>query len=340
MGVPDMSNPLLGILATLGGQKPNLPQPATAAPPAQPPPDPTQDMMSQAQQSMDNPMAQAVPSMGGLQGLAQHPVVQQLIQGIAKAAQGYGWTGSSPQERLERTQMEQQKAETMARMAQTGAYQSGELANRQAMTTIAGQNADTKAKNEASQEQQRKTMADIAQQKQDLATEANEWKKDLAAGRLSQAKQRLDNQASQFEQTIKIRAQQVGIEQAKLELAQTGMGIKQGFLDLANTALSQKGTAEGLQAIQQIQNLSFEHPILGQLFGLDDVAKRVSDAASAGVPGTAPTGKAPSVGGPTAPLPQPPATNKVQAKQNQKAPKAAGPQLHYDAQGNRIAGPN
>lgn len=328
-----MSSPLANLLASLGQGQP--PQGQAPAPPQAPPPDPTQGMMASAQQSMNNPMAQAVPQMGGgIQGLAQHPVVQKIIQTITQALQGAGWTGASPQERLERTQLEQQKAETMARLAQTGAYQSGELQNRQNLATIAQQNADTKTKNEASQEEQRKTMADIAQQRQDLVTEANEWKKDLAAGRLSQAKQRLDNQASQFEQTVKLRAQQVGIEQAKLELAQTGMGIKQGFLDLANTALSQKGTSEGLQAIQQIQGLAFEHPVLNQIFGLDDVTKRVGQAEGAGIPGVGTGGAAPTVGAPSAPAATPPA-NKVQAKQNQKK-SATAPQFHYDAQGNRI----
>jgi hypothetical protein len=75
---------------------------------------------------------------------------------------------------------------------------------------------------------------------------------------------------------------------------------------------------------------------------LDDVTKAVGQARGAGMPGTTPGGPAP--GGPTAPLPAPPApnipTNKVQAKRNQKTPPApAANEFHYDAGGNRLAGP-
>jgi hypothetical protein len=101
------------------------------------------------------------------------------------------------------------------------------------------------------------------------------------------------------------------------------MGIKQGFLDLAGAALNQKGTAEGLQAIQAIQNLAFEHPIQSQLFGLEDVTKRVNESRGAGMPGVSPGG-APATGGPTAPLPSPPAPNKIDVKRNARKPAGSG----------------
>jgi hypothetical protein len=256
----------------------------------------------------------------------QHPVIQQIIQALSGGMQSAGWSGASPQNRLERTQLEQQKAETMARMAQTGAYQSGELGVRQQLADTAGKNAATREEDEKRKKEQGDTANAIKQQMTDLATEKNEWQKDMASGRLAQAKQRISNQAAQFEQTFKLRVQQVGIEQAKLELAQTGMGIKQGFLDLANTALSQKGTAEGLQAIQAIQGLAFEHPILNQIYGLDDVTKRVGQAQGAGIPGVgAGGGAAPTVGAPSPPTPAPPATNKIDAKKAQKKGKPGDP---------------
>jgi hypothetical protein len=287
--------------------------------------DPNQAMMGQATQAMNNPIAQPAPSPGGQIDPGIHPVIAKIIQALAGGAQAYGWTGQSPQERVERTQMQQQKAETLARMAQTGAYQQGELGIRQQMADTAGQRAGTQAEDVKSKSEARDTANQIKQQMADLASEKNEWQKDMSAGRLTQAKQRISNQAAQFEQTFQLRAKQVGIEQAKLELAQQGMGIKQGFLDLAGVAVQQKGTAEGLQTIQAIQNLAFEHPILSQAFGLDDVTKRVSSAQGAGIPGTSP-GAPPAAGGPTAPLTAPPAPNvpmgKVSAKRNQKAPPA------------------
>jgi hypothetical protein len=75
--------------------------------------------MQQAQTSMQNPMAQPVPSGGGIPNIAQYPVIQKIIQGLGQIASSYGWTGQTPQERLERTQMEQQKAEALARLSQS-----------------------------------------------------------------------------------------------------------------------------------------------------------------------------------------------------------------------------
>lgn len=290
--------------------------------------DPTQGMMQQAQQSISNPMASAVPQQGGGPiDITQHPVIGAIIKALSGAAQSYGWTSMPPEQRLQAQQLESQKAETMARMAQTGAYQQGELAYRGQLADVAKQNADTRTEDLKRKQEQGDTSNAIKQQMADLAAEKSDWQKDMAAGRLTQAKQRISNQAAQFEQTFKLRAQQVGIEQAKLELAQTGMGIKQGFLDLAGAALNQKGTAEGLNTITKLQGLAFEHPILAQAFGLDDVTKMVGEARGAGMPGVSPGG-APAVGGPTAPLPSPPATNKVQAKQNQKKPAQAGGVTH------------
>src|SRR5271163_1119221 len=173
-----MSTQINPIMAALGGGQ-------------QQPSDPTQGLMQQAQQSLSNPMAQSVPQGGGLAGLANHPVVQAIIKAISSGAGAYGWTSTPPEQRLQAQQLEQQKAETMARLAQTSAYQQGELGYRRDLAAVAQQNADTKTKNEASQEEQRKTMADIAKQKQSLADDRNEWQKDLSAGRLDAAKQRM-----------------------------------------------------------------------------------------------------------------------------------------------------
>lgn len=300
------------------------------------PPDPTQALMQQAQTSMQNPMAQAVPQGGGVIDPSVHPIIAKIIEALSGGAKAYGWTAMPPAERLERTQMEQQKAETMARLAQTGAYQQGELETRRQQADTAADRAKTYAESEQSKAESRDTQNQIKQQMADLATEKNAWMKELASGRLDAAKTRISNQAAQFEKTFQLRAKQVGIEQAKLELAQQGMGIKQGFLDLANTALSQKGTAQGLDTITKLQGLAFEHPVLSQVFGLDDVTKAVSESRGAGMPGVS-LGGAPTTGAPTAPLPAPPAPNKIQAKRNQKAPPAN--EFHYDLQGNRVAGP-
>jgi len=301
--------------------------------------DPVAGMMAASQQSLQNPMASTVPQGGGGIDSSVHPVIGAIIKALANAAGSYGWTSMPPQQRLEAQNLEQQKAETMARLAQTGAYQQGELAYRGQQADTAEARAKSYGENVQNQKEARDTANQIKQQMADLAQEKSNWQKDMAQGRLDQAKTRISNQAAQFERTFKLRAQQVGIEQAKLELTEQGMGIKQGFLDLAKTALSQKGTSEGLNTITKLQGLAYEHPILSQVFGLDDVTKAVSEAQGAGIPGVG-TQAAPTTAAPvTAPV-QTPIPNKITAKQRQKAPPTpAAPTFHYDAQGNRVAGP-
>lgn len=294
-------------------------------------------MMNASQQTMQNPMASSVPQGGGAIDPTQHPIIGALIKLLSGGAGAYGWTSMPPQQRMEAQQMEQQKAETMARLAQTGAYQQGELAYRGEMADTAKSRAATAEEDVKRKTEQGETALQIKQQMADLAQEKSNWQKDMAQGRLDQAKTRISNQAAQFERTFQLRAKQVGIEQAKLELAEQGMGIKQGFLDLAKTALSQKGTAEGLNTITKLQGLAYEHPILSQVFGLDDVTKAVSESQGAGIPGVG-AQATPTISAPvTAPV-QTPAPNKIEAKKRQKAPTQAAPTFHYDAQGNRIAG--
>lgn len=303
-------------------------------------PSATGPLMNMAQQALQNPAASAVPQPQGGIDSGVHPVVAGLIKMLANAAQSYGWTSMGPQQRLEAQGQETQKAETMARLAQTGEYQAGELENRRNLAATAASReqdyaADVKSKGEA-----RETQNAIKQQLADLAAEKSNWQQDMASGRLDQAKQRISNQAAQFEKTFMLRQKQVGIEQAKLELAQQGMGIKQGFLDLAKTALNQKGTSEGVNTITKLQGLAFEHPILSQVFGLDDVTSIVGESRGSGMPGVSPGGNAPATGQPTAPMTAPPLPNnpKAAAKSRQKNPQAASA-FHYDTQGNRVAGP-
>jgi hypothetical protein len=125
---------------------------------------PPNPLMAMAQQSMQNPAAQATPQPSGMVNPSQHPLIGALLKGLAQMAQSYGWTAMPPQERLERTQLEQQKAEAMARLGQsqqqiglegqrvgiegqraateaqsvkqTGQYQQGELAESSKRTKI------------------------------------------------------------------------------------------------------------------------------------------------------------------------------------------------------------
>jgi hypothetical protein len=290
-----------------------------------------QGLMGQAQQGMSNPMGQPVPPQGqGLAGLAQHPIVQALLKGLAQAAQGYGWTAMQPQERLERTQMQQNKADTLARLAETGAYQQGSLdirqqgadTNKQKAAT-GEEKAQTAAAGEASLADYRNFEKQNAQDKLALATDANQWKQDMAAGRLKNAQELIDQKATQFDQKIALAQKQFGLNETKVALEGEGMQIKQGMLDLARTALSQRGTVEGAQAMSKIQQFKIEHPFMSQFVDMSDLDQLVGASGGAGLPGVTPTpAQAASTG-----MPQPSATPNVAAPtpQNKAAAKSGKP---------------
>lgn len=295
-------------------------------------------MMQQSQQAMNVPTGQAVPQASPLQGLAQHPLVQALIKGIANAAQSYGWTAMQPQERLERTQLQQQKAETLAKLAETGAYQGAniDVRNRAQDTNAAKQvtnegKLDLAGKTFDLKEAKQTFDQGMAQSKLSLAQDANEWKKDIAQGRLSQGADRILNQAQQFQEKLDqmrdLQTRGLDIRQYQADIQAQMVPIRQGLLELGQTALSQRGTIEGAQAQSKIQQFTIEHPIMSSILGLDDINKLAGQAGQAPIPGVAPTQGPPAGGAPPSAAPPnvgAPTNAKAQAKANQKKPAGGG----------------
>lgn len=279
----------------------------------------TSPLMAQAQTALSNPMGQAVPQGGGIEGIANHPLIQKLLQGLSTIAQTAGFTGQSPQERLQRTELNQNKADTLARLAQTGAYQSGELENRANMTKIAGQNADTKSSAEQRMQDMADFTKDIKQQDEDRKQSDSDSKQALGQGRLDLATQIAKQNVSKFEQTYALAKQKFGDQQARTMMIEQGLGIRQQLADTLKTALDQKGTEQGTAALQKFAELRAASPLtMGLLdslgMGLPDVGSLVNKAQNMGMPGTTPT--TPN----TAPQQTTPApTNKIQAKQQQKS---------------------
>lgn len=289
-------------------------------------------LMDQAQTALSNPMGQATPSAGDMGSLMKHPIVKQIIDALAGGASAYGWTGSSPSERLQRTELNQNKADTLARLAQTGAYQQGELENRANLTNVAKQNADTRSANE-------KRMADMDEFTRGLKTQdearkkaADESKAFLGQGRLDLATQKDAESVQNFERNYQLAKSKFGDEQARTMMIEQGLGIRQQLANTLQTALAQKGTDQGVAALQTFAKMRAESPLtMGILdsigMGLPDVGSLVNKAQGMGIPGTAPNPAAPAQ---TAPAPQAPLAgqpsipmNKVQAKQQQK--KGAAP---------------
>lgn len=130
-------------------------------------------MMQQAMGMMTNPNAQAVPqAQPGTIDPTQHPIVGAIIKMLSQGMQNYSQTAMDPRERMQRQEMDAQKAEALGRMGiqqqqvgieqqranteqqgvtQTGEYQRGELGESSKRTAIAGRQADTE-KQRADQE--------------------------------------------------------------------------------------------------------------------------------------------------------------------------------------------
>jgi len=361
---PQSYQPQNPLAALLGGMGPNAAaqpgavpqqQPAppmqppqggapTQAPPQQPGMNPMiQGLMQQSQGAMSSPMGQPVPGQGqGLSGIMQHPVVQAIIKGIAQAAQGYGWTAMQPNERLERTQMQQNKADTLAKLAETGAYQEGMLGIRgqqlginQQKADTGQQRADTAQAAEGSLADYRKFEAENAKDKLQLAQHSNQWKQAMAQGRLDIAGKMLDQKASQFEQKIDLATKQFGLDETKVALQGQGNEIKQGMLDLAKTALAQKGTVEGAQAMSKIQQFKMEHPIMSQFMDMSDLDQLTGASGAAGLPGVAPV--APTAQPtPTGVPQQGPTPQRKAAAKSGNAPSSSGGATHVYVPGQGI----
>lgn len=302
-------------------------------------------LMQMAQQSMQGPMNQPVPQMGGQIDPMQHPIIGAIVKALASAAQTGGWTAMMPEERLQRQQMQQQKAETLANLAGTQAYREGMLGYRGG-ELYQGQEKVGQGQQKIDLATQKQNFDQaMAQSKLDLATEANNWHKDIAEGRLDQGATRILNQAQQFEDRLKqiddLQKRGLDIRAYQAEIQNQMVPIRQGFLELGQTALAQKGTEAGVQTQTKLQQFALEHPILSSMFGLDDLSKMAGQAQQAPVPGVAPP---PALGQPlpgaAAPA-VPPATaapaggGKLGAKAAQKTPKATGgTHLYFDAAGN------
>lgn len=292
---------------------------------------PMAGILSDAMTRLKTTPFQPTPQGGGGIDPSAHPALAKVIQALSQGAGAYGWTAMPPQERLERTQLEQQKAETMARLAQAGVGMEQTNLWRGEQAETARNRAEAYSRNVASQEEARKTKAQIDQHRVDVQADMVKVREAIGQGRIKLGYDTLDQRASQFEQLYKIRAGQLGVEQAKVELMDQANEIKRGFLAVAQGTLSQRGTVEGAQLAQKLQTLQLEHPILSQIIGLDDVAGAVSESRGAQIPGVSPS-NTPLVPAATAPIPAAPTPQKP--RPNAPAPKK--PTFRYDQQGNRI----
>jgi len=101
---------------------------------------PSNPLMGMAMQSMQNPNAQAVPPAQGGIDAGTHPVIASILKALAGGMQSFGSSGMGPQERVQRQQMEQEKAQAMAQLAQ--GQQGLGIKQQEANTQQAGQQSE------------------------------------------------------------------------------------------------------------------------------------------------------------------------------------------------------
>jgi hypothetical protein len=283
--------------------------------------DPNQAMMGQATQAMNNPIAQPAPAPGGQIDPSIHPVIAKIIQDLAGGAQAYGWTGQSPQERVERTQMQQQKAETLARMAQTGAYQTGELGIRQQLADTANKNATTKATDVARKQTWDEFKQGMAKQQEADKVDHNKAIEALGQGRIDEASRRNDAYLESVKNRYQVAEQNVGLGYGKLAVQQDLANIMRYRSSLEAISTSQRGTDMGIKATQEMAKMESDH-WLQSMLGMGGVgASQGAVQQAVPLPGaTQPNmnpGAPPAAPG-ASPAPNIP-PNKVNAKRSQKA---------------------
>lgn len=329
---PERKAAVIGGMAQPSAQTPPfMPQAGAQAPAQAPRPDISGAMMQAAQQAMNNPAAQPVPTFQGGNLGANHPNLANIINALSQGASAYGWTAMAPPERLERQKMELEKAQAMSQLAANQQYREGELEYRNKMAETAQQNAETRQAAEESQAKYREDTMKWRQDQLDTMKAVNQAKIAISQGRLDVAQKTLDQKASQFEQKFGLAMKQYGLDQAKVGLEAEGLQIKNAMVDVARTALNQRGTLEGAQAITKLQQMQLDHPILSSIFGLDDISDMVRQSQSAPIPGTGATQAIPgNVQGGTSPQAG------VAAPPSKKKPAAPGGATHVYVPGQGI----
>lgn len=212
-------------------------------------------MMQQSQASMNNPMAQAVPQGNPLAGMAQHPLIQGLLRALSTAAQSYGWTAMQPGERLERTQMEQQKAEALAKQA----AQQQQLGYEGQRVGYEGQ--DVQTRKAAQIAQQRYQEGELGVRQGELGVRQGELGVSQQRATTDQqradqehqvALQRLDNEAKTLEENIRAHKAEEKIGGGRLSIEQKANDIASRRLDIEAKHYEDTLSLQGKQFDRQL----------------------------------------------------------------------------------------
>jgi hypothetical protein len=198
---------------------------------------PPNPLMTQAAGMFSNPNAAAVPpAPQGVIDPTQHPVIKAIIQALSQGAQNYSMTAMDPRERMQRQEMDAQKAEALARLGisqqqlglegqrvgieqqratteakgveQTGAYQRGELGIRGKEAAISQQRADQEHQDRLAEHALRTSQLeeDIRYHKSETQTAEGRLAVERKANAL--AGERIDMEKKHFEDQIALQGKQ------------------------------------------------------------------------------------------------------------------------------------
>lgn len=331
----------------------------------QTPPDPTQGLMQQAQQTMANPMTSGVPQASPIAGIANHPIIQMIGQALARAMQNIGHAGAAPEVRLQGQEMENQKAQAMARIAQEqqglqqgqqrigieqqrtsqeGAFQTGQLANERQRTTQEGayQTGQLGLGGERNKIEQQRTNQEYETKKQQLDQEAKRISAEYGPGGLREREvgnetMNARSNASRAGTDAKLAQiadarEQLEAQYKQAEAQRAGLSTDRATLeDERKSRIAALGEVYGKSPWYETRATTAQRMQEGIKKINDDINGRIAQAEKAAGTGMA-------MGAPAAP------PNKIQAKQQQRtgahSPQqtpSAGIQIIRDANG-RISG--
>jgi hypothetical protein len=237
---------------------------------------PANPLMTQAAGMFANPNAAAVPpAPQGVIDPMQHPVIKAIIQALSQGAQNYSMTAMDPRERLQRQEMDAQKAEALARLGisqqqlglegqrvgieqqratteakgveQTGAYQRGELGIRGKEAAISQQRADQEHQDRIAEHELRSKQLeeDIRYHKAETQTAQGRLAVERQANAL--AGERIDMEKKHFEDQIALQGKQYTRQLAEDERKQLHSSLDAYYGAhpwIANLSLTGPGTIQ------------------------------------------------------------------------------------------------
>jgi hypothetical protein len=201
-----------------------------------------------AYSSMNSPAAQTVPQPSGVIDSSLHPALAKIISIIANAAQSYGWTSMPPQQRMQAQEMEQQKAEAMARLGQ-GQQQLGLEGQRVGIEQGRLGEEQARTKIEAKRQQQESTFQTGQLAESSKRTSVEQQRADAEH---TYQTGMLANAGKQLEEQVRFHNQQGTLEQNRINLEKSSQDLMKQRMQIEEDHFNQQIRMQGLTFNKQV----------------------------------------------------------------------------------------